>query len=86
MGDLLALPPQQHERVAWLLLNGAGLLHCVAEPLANGGGNFARHAAEFLLWAARVLDATVSLATTKYLPARCRLCAVRTKITTGLGA
>ena len=26
------------------------------------GGNFARHAAEFLLWAARVLDATVCLA------------------------
>ena len=42
MADLLALPQHQHERVAWLLLNGAGILHCVAEPLANAGGNFAR--------------------------------------------
>ena len=74
--DLLALPPGDRDRASWLLLNGAGLLHAVAEPLAALGGAFARHAAEFLLWAARALDATVALATTKYLPARCRLYAL----------
>ena len=34
MVDLLALPTRDHERIAWLLLNGAILLHGVAEPLA----------------------------------------------------
>ena len=65
MVDLLALPTRDHERIAWLLLNGAILLHGVAEPLAARGGPLARHAAEHLLWAARALDASVGLATIK---------------------
>jgi len=76
MVDLLALPLTDHERIGWLLLNGASLLHGIVEPMAAFGGPFARHAAEYLLWAARVLDACVSLATTKYLPVRCRLYAL----------
>ena len=78
MVHLLALPARDHERIAWLLLNGAILLHGVAEPLASRGGPLARHAAEHLLWAARVLDASVGLATIKcpsvhllYVYARC---------------
>ena len=70
--EILALPPKVHEEYASILLQGATLLHSIAEPLANFGGTFARHGAEFLLWGASMLDAVVSLATVEYLPLRSR--------------
>ena len=73
---LREVPPEKHEALSWIFLNGSGLIHCVAEPLANYGDNLARHAAEFLFWCAAVLDCVVSLSTTKYLPLRSRFYAL----------
>lgn len=71
--------PHRDEDIAWVVLNCVGLVFCVAEPLANYGGNLARHAADFLFWSARVLDSVVSLSTVKYLRLRCRLYALAFK-------
>lgn len=87
MAELLSgLPIERHEHLAWVFLNGVGLTHCMAEPLANMGSNIARHAAEFLFWCAQVMDTVISLSTIKYLPLRCRLYALAAKACDAAGS